>query len=134
VLAEAVENLDGPPYFVPGGDGRSALEVVCVKKGTEKGERNFDLLVRYYEIGKNLVEKTFPLGTTRLAGTPGLLNGSVLAPLDDGSLLRQPLDGSRGSYGPGWRARTADEGAHGHVVVLNSDDFLTTDGSRGLTR
>src|SRR5262249_50165188 len=71
---------------------------------------------------------------TRLAGTPGLLNRSVLAPLNDGSLLRQPLDGSKGSYGPGWRARTADEGARGHVIVLSADDFLTADGSRGLTR
>jgi outer membrane protein assembly factor BamB len=134
ILAEAVENLDGPAYLLAGGDGRTALEVVCLQKRTQNGERNFDLLVRHYEIGKNLVEKTFPLGTTRLAGTPGLLSSSVLAPLDDGSLLRQPLDGSRGSYGPGWRARTADEGARGHVVVLSADDFLTTDGSRGLTR
>jgi hypothetical protein len=105
-----------------------------VQKHTQNGERGFDLLVRRYEPGKNLAEMTFPLKTARLAGTPGLMGESLLVPLDDGSLLRQPLDGSRGSYGPGWRARTADEGARGHVVALNAEDFLTTDGSRGLTR
>src|SRR5207253_3066335 len=118
----------------PGADGRSALEVACVQKPSANNERNFDLLVRRYEVGKNLVEKTFPLKTTRLAGSPALMGESLLVPLEDGSLLRQPLDGSRGSYGPGWRARTADEGARGHVIVLNPEDFLITDGSRALNR
>jgi outer membrane protein assembly factor BamB len=134
LLAESIENLDGEAFLITSGDGRSLLEVACVKKGTQNGERSFDLLVRHYEPGQNLAEMAFPLKTARLRGTPGVMGESLLVPLDDGSLLRQPLDGSRGSYGPGWRARTADEGARGHVVALNAEDFLTTDGSHRLTR
>jgi outer membrane protein assembly factor BamB len=134
ILASAVENLVGEAFLLPGADGRSALEAACVQKPSANSERSFDLLVRRYEVGKNLVEKTFSLKTTRLGGTPALMGESLLVPLEDGSLLRQPLDGSRGGYGPGWRARTADGGARGHVIVLNAEDFLTTDGSRGLTR
>jgi outer membrane protein assembly factor BamB len=134
ILASPVENLEGEPFLLAGADGRSALEVACVQKPSANHERNFDLLVRRYELGKNLVEKIFPLKTTRLAGTPALVGESLLVPLEDGSLLRQPLDGGRGSYGPGWRARTADDGARGHVIVLNLEDFLITDGGRGLNR
>jgi len=134
ILAESVENIEGEAYLLPGPDGKSAYEVACVKKGGQSGERSFDLLVRHYELGKDLIEKTFSLTKARLGGTPGLMGGSLLVPLDNNSLLRQPLDGSRASYGPGWRARYADEGARGHVAVLSGDDFLTTDGSRGLSR
>lgn len=134
ILAESMENLDGEALLLAGPDGRSAYEVACVKKRGQGGEPNFDLLVRRFEAGKDLVEKTFSLTKARLHGTPGLMGGSLLVPLDDGSLLRQPLDGGRESYGPGWRARHADEGARGHVVVLGPEDFLTTDGSRGLSR
>ena len=130
ILAESLENIEGEAYLLPGLDGKSAYEVACVQKGGQSGERSFDLLVRHYESGKDLNEKTFSLTKTRLGGIPGLMGNSLLVPLDDGSLLRQPLDGSRGSFGPGWKARHADEGARGHVVVLGGEDFLTTDGSR----
>jgi outer membrane protein assembly factor BamB len=134
ILAPSVDNLDGDVYLLPGPDGRSAYEVACIKKQGQNGESNFDLLLRHYEPGKDLVEKTFTLGKARLAGTPGIMSGSLLVPLDDGSLLRQPVDGSGGKFGPGWKARHADVGARGHVVVLGAEDFLTTDGSHGLSR
>jgi hypothetical protein len=134
ILAQSVDHLDGDAYLLAGPDGRSAYEIACVKKQGQNGEQNFDLLVRHYEPGKDLVEKTFSLSKARLAGTPGIMNGSLLVPLDDGSLLRQPVDGSRGAFGPGWKARHADVGARGHVVVLSPEDFLTTDGSHGLSR
>ena len=35
--------------------------------------------------------------------------------------------------GPTWRSGRADEDARGHVVQINADEFLTTDGSRGIT-
>jgi outer membrane protein assembly factor BamB len=134
ILAPSLEHLDGDAYLLPGPDGRSASEVACVKKQVKNGESNFDLLLRHYEPGKDLVEKTFNLGKARLAGTPGIMSGSLLVPLDDGSLLRQPVDGSGGKFGPGWKARHADVGARGHAVVLSPEDFLTTDGSHGLSR
>src|SRR5207244_7062952 len=130
----AVKTPEREPCCLPGADRRAALEVASAQKPSANHERNFDLLVRRYEVGKNLVEKTFPLKTSRLAGTPALMGESLLVPLEDGSLLRQPLDGGRGSYGPGWRARTADEGARGHVIVLIRVHFLLTDGSRCLYR
>jgi hypothetical protein len=69
-----------------------------------------------------------------LAGTPGLAGGNLLLLLDNGTLLRQPWDGQRGESGPGWRGRNSDPGARGHVVVLGPEEFLTTDGSRGISR
>ena len=35
--------------------------------------------------------------------------------------------------GPNWRVARADEDARGHIVALSADEFLMTDGSRGLT-
>jgi hypothetical protein len=68
-----------------------------------------------------------------LAGTPGIGNGQLILPMSDGSLRRQPL--VKGApFDPGqWRAVHADVGAPGHVVSLG-DDFLVTDGSKGLQR
>src|SRR5262249_16238282 len=106
----------------------------CVRKKTQEGEPIFDLVVRHYEPGKNLTATTHALKNARLAGSPALFGNSLLIPLDNSSLLRQSLDGRKSDFGPGWRARQADEGARGYVVPLRGDDFLTTDGSRGLSR
>jgi hypothetical protein len=45
-----------------------------------------------------------------------------------------PLDGSPGEGGLDWRALRADEGAPGHVVPFQEDEYLFTDGSNGLSR
>ncbi len=134
IVGEPLEGGEAGPYLLSTSDGQSVFEVACVQKKTAEGERHFDLVVRHYEPGKNLTTQTFPLKTARLAGTPGLAGGNLLLLLDNGTLLRQPWDGQRGESGPGWRGRNSDPGARGHVVVLGPEEFLTTDGSRGISR
>jgi outer membrane protein assembly factor BamB len=69
-----------------------------------------------------------------LGGTPALGDGCVLLPLADGEAVR--LDRADGTLaaGPNWRAAGADEQSTGHIVALGGDEFLLTDGSRGLSR
>ncbi len=70
-----------------------------------------------------------------IAGTPALGDGFVLLPLDDGVAVRLELgDGGGRATGPSWRDPAADEQAPGHIVRLAGDDFLLTDGRRGLVR
>src|SRR5581483_2104682 len=48
---------------------------------------------------------------------------------------RQPLDGSKpGTIGLDWRSPGAEENARGHVVGIDGERFLVTNGSRGLMR
>ncbi|MBL8798877.1 MAG: PQQ-binding-like beta-propeller repeat protein [Planctomycetia bacterium] len=96
------------------------------------------LQVRRYEpppqpnLKGNLQEWSFKAAA--LAGTPAVGQGQIILPMSDGSLRRQPL--AKGApFDPGqWRAVHADAGAGGHVVALGGDDFLVTDGSKGLQR
>src|SRR5262249_46496250 len=125
--------LRGEPalvYALKGPDGASVYEIGCHGGGKL-------LTVRRYQQRPQgqkplFAEKTFEL-TAPLAGTPALENASVLLPLADGTLQRLLLDGGPRSGGPDWRSGRADEGARGHVVALGDDEFLTTNGSRGLT-
>ncbi len=82
-------------------------------------------------------EERIPL-TARLAGLPALGHDQVLLPLGgtEGSIYRVEWTGPaprvRGAFN--WRADRADESAVGHVVWISADEFLTTDGLRGLQR
>lgn len=70
-----------------------------------------------------------------LAGTPAVVGDALILPLSNGVLVRQPLAGGAATTGPtNWRAPHADEQAPGHVVALGPDQFLVTDGSRGVLR
>ena len=69
-----------------------------------------------------------------IGGTPALGDGFVLLPLADGVAIRLDLAGGTVTAGPNWRAAGADEQAAGHIVALGGDEFLLTDGSRGLSR
>jgi hypothetical protein len=68
-----------------------------------------------------------------LAGTPALGDRCVLLPLANGVAVRLDFDGNV-LAGPNWRAAGVDEQSPGHIVALGGDDFLVTDGSRGLVR
>jgi hypothetical protein len=135
IVGDPLDSTEAGSHLLSAPDGQSVFEITCVQKKAAGGERHFDLVVRRYEPGKNLAEKTFRLETAQLAGTPGLAGGSLLVPLDNGTLLRQPWENDkRGDYGPGWRGRNSDPGTRCHVVVLGPEEFLTTDGNRSLTR
>lgn len=79
------------------------------------------------------VPKTWELSAAP-HGTAAAGSNFVLVPLANGLVGRLPLDGSSWSSGPDWRAPGADEAQPGHIVALGNDDFLITDGARGLSR
>ncbi len=67
------------------------------------------------------------------AGTPALGDGFVVLPLANGVAVRVDFK-SPLIAGPNSRAAGADEQSPGHIVALGGDDFLLTDGGRGLMR
>jgi outer membrane protein assembly factor BamB len=69
-----------------------------------------------------------------LAGPPAVVGKGLILLLTNGVLVYQPLAGGEEKTGPNWRAAGADAGAAGHVVALGTDEFLATDGNRGLKR
>ncbi len=72
--------------------------------------------------------------TAPLAGTAALSEDTLVLPLADGSLLRHSLAGKAKSSLLLWRSEQADTDAAGHVLWLGGDDFLVTDGSKGIRR
>jgi hypothetical protein len=78
---------------------------------------------------------TIPLSAP-LAGSPGLVAGHLILPLEDGNLYRLavPLVAAPVLQpGPSWRDRYLGPEAVGHVVSLGGDRFATSDGQKGLT-
>jgi hypothetical protein len=120
-------------FFFPVDDG--VYELACPAEGRV-------LTVRHYQPGaqakKQATEVKFAIGNSWLAGTPALVGGpapqslALLLPMmPDGALHRISLAGVKES-GPTWRSTQADDDARGHVVRINADEFVLTDGSRGL--
>ena len=90
------------------------------------------LRVRQVPLKGETTSKAFDLPAA-LAGTPALGDGFLLLPLADGVAYRLDLRGELGLVtGPNWRAKGADDNTQGHIVPLVGDDFLVTDGSRGI--
>jgi outer membrane protein assembly factor BamB len=68
-------------------------------------------------------------------GTPALVGGFVLMPLQNGIIVRIDLqDGALINLPDDWRALGAEEQSRGHIVPLAATEFVATDGSRGLQR
>jgi hypothetical protein len=93
------------------------------------------LKVLHYQPGqeKSAAAKEYVLPAA-LSGTPCLGTDCLVLPLDNGVLERLPLADGPMVHGPSWRAAAVDEGAEGHVVAVGANDFVYTDGSRGLGR
>jgi outer membrane protein assembly factor BamB len=91
------------------------------------------LRVREFPGGKELGASGAPLKAP-LAGPPALVGKGLILLLANGVLVYQPLADREDKTGPNWRAAGADEGAVGYVVALGAEEFLVTDGSRGLKR
>jgi hypothetical protein len=91
------------------------------------------LRMREFPSGKELGASGAPLKAP-LVGPPALVGKGLVLLLANGVLVYQPLADREDKTGPNWRAAGADEGAVGYVVALGAEEFLVTDGSRGLKR
>jgi outer membrane protein assembly factor BamB len=126
------EALAASPYLFVTDNGTTLYAVA------EKGSQ---LTIRKYVFGGDGEakwaqdkEETFPLPAS-LRGAPAIGPQGFLLVLADGTMQRipLPLEAGTGAGGPDWRSNRADEGAPGYVVQISANEFLTTDGSRGLT-
>jgi outer membrane protein assembly factor BamB len=122
------EGTDKQLLLVPASDGKSA----CALAVTTQGKSTY-LSVSRLDAGKESKPATqeFTLKAP-LSGTPGVWSDHLVLPLGNGTLAYQSLSGGPARLGPDWLAPLADEKAAGHVVPLEGDDFLVTDGSKGL--
>ena len=135
LLAEALPQGAIASTLRLGPGGGAAYQITTVDRGAEHDMDRYQLVVRRYEPGKELFQKTIHRWPDLLRGTPGVESNSILLPLANGNLRRQVLDKDSGEDGPEWRAERADEvEARGHVVVIDDGESLVTDGSKGLMR
>jgi hypothetical protein len=128
------DNPNFPPALHAPGDGTTVYEVACPGKGTQLRVRRFQA-----DKGGRIAppeeqdEKTVDLPSPP-AGDAAVRGTALLVPLQDGTVFRVKLpDCAAGMPGPEWRSPRAGPGARCHVVWVNDEDFLTTDGGRGLT-
>jgi outer membrane protein assembly factor BamB len=132
-MAPSLPQIVAGPFLFPGADGVSALEIACVTKNKPAADgTSYELIVRRFEPGKEVRTQSFPL-TERLAGMPGVAADHLVLPLADGRFVRQPFSGPLQS-GLFWRSGETDPNNHGHVAILEAQEFLITDGFRGLSR
>jgi hypothetical protein len=115
-------------YMLPAGEG--VLAVTCHLRRSGAA-----LSVRRFRDGQDSARALEFALDALLAGTPAVAADALILPLESGILVRQPLTpGAAASKGINWRANEADEKAPCHVIALGADEFLATDGSRGLIR
>jgi outer membrane protein assembly factor BamB len=137
LLAVPIEGLvPGSMQILPDGTG-AVHQVAVVTQASNQGNK---LVVRTIKAAAEGQKPTVQESSIDLISLPqgsgAIVNGTLVLPLADESLhqFKLPLEPGGNRGGPTWRSRQADDDARGHVVSLQGDDFLFTDGSRGLTR
>lgn len=137
VAAALDSNPDVPPVLLPAADGKSAYEVACPGDGKQLVVRHVTPTggARRLKVAGRAVPLPSPL-----AGTPALVGGWLVFPLANGALARVALPLPPESRpapvpeeGPEWRSRLAPLEARCHVVAVDGNRFLATDGANGLT-
>jgi outer membrane protein assembly factor BamB len=130
-LAKPPEGVSGSVYFVPGPDSQSVYQFADLDSGN-------GLKVRVFQAGgEQASEYAISNVSPQLAGTPAVGANRILLPLADGNTrqVRLPLgDMSAAVFGPNWRPLDRKYVVRAHIVWLGDDDFLVTNGQRGLTR
>src|SRR5262249_35038855 len=130
-LAPSLSQIVSGPFLFPAADGKSALEIACIAKNKPTPDgTSYEIVLRHFEPGKEVRTQSFPL-SERLAGIPGIAADHLVLPLADGRFVRQSFSGPLQS-GLFWRSAETDPSNHGHAAVLGPNEFLTTDGFRGL--
>jgi outer membrane protein assembly factor BamB len=138
LLAGPIEGLvAGSIQLIPVGTD-TAYQLAVTAQPDNQGYKLVVRTIRSAAEGKQptIDEKSIEL-VSLPQGTGAVVNGSLVLPLADGSLHRFKLPLAPGSAGadrggPDWRSRWADDDARGYVIALQGDDFLCTDGSRGI--
>jgi hypothetical protein len=130
-LAEGLdENPDQPPLVVPAADGQSAHVIACPGEGKE-------LVIRHVKVvpgqrSLRVEDSQVPLPSP-LAGTPAIVGSYLLLPLASDKLARVPLPlpaRAELDIAFDWRSERATPDTRGHVLPLDGNRFLTTDGGR----
>lgn len=121
----------GQPLHVFPRPGSKSLTVLYASSAASEGE----LVLADLQVAGEVksVLHHLKLGEA-LRGTPALGPAALVAPLADGTLARHTLPSTAPAAGPRWRAVHADADAIGHVLWIEGDEYLVTDGSRGLIR
>jgi hypothetical protein len=135
-VAQAIDDGETPPILVAGPDRKTAYEFAIPK--TRPGT-NSTLIVRRYQDQGGPVPLVQPRqrqlnDRLALAGNPAVSSAGILVPLSDGTILRFGLDGAFVGEGPSWKVDRDDPGTQAHVVWLNGEEFLATDGIRSINR
>jgi outer membrane protein assembly factor BamB len=128
-VAPPVADLVGEPSLVLAADGSAAYAFLSRRAGASE----YQLMVR--RVAADGESKELPVALPApLAGTPALGPGAAVLPLADGALCRVALDfdNPQRHLGPNWRALGANPALPGHVLHWRGDDYLVTDGRRGL--
>lgn len=123
LVAPPPEDGTGRQFLLPARDSQSVLAITEVPG---------KLIVRKYEPGTRPTPQVFAFAAG-LAGTPGWGPDRLIVPGRDGKLWFVPLSGAPPEPGPEWRAEAADRNAEGHVLQLAGNDFVTTNGGKGMT-
>jgi tetratricopeptide (TPR) repeat protein len=127
-LGDATDESQVAPLLLRSADGKSVYQLAFRGQG-----RLLDLR-RYNEGDGQLAPGLKPELNAPLHGTPALSQTCLVLPLADGILTQIALEGGKRTPGPSWRDARADEQATGHVVYLSGNDFLFTNGLRGLKK
>jgi outer membrane protein assembly factor BamB len=128
-IAKPVMDLVGAPHLLSAADGHSAWAVMVRLEGD-----GYHVLLRHVAGDGTATEGSAALPAPP-AGRPALGPSAVVLPLTDGQLCRITLDAApRAVVGPTWRSPGARSDARGHVVHWKDEEFLVSDGSRGLRR
>jgi outer membrane protein assembly factor BamB len=126
------DNPAFPSALYPAGDGATAYQVALSARGDEMLVRRFGLNAKGDGIDLK-DEKSFSLAYPP-AGLPAVGPDELLLPLEDGALygVRLPA-GTPDMSTPAWRAGRPQAGMRCQLAWVTAGQFLTSDGSRGLT-
>jgi outer membrane protein assembly factor BamB len=133
------DNPRVPPRLLPGADGHSAYQIAAPGKGTHLIVRH----VTWAGTGRRLrvSQREVPLAAgggppSVPGGTLAVVGTQLVLPMAEGIFARLPLpipEEPSLQEGSDWRSNTAPSRSRGHVVALDEERFLITDGGRGLT-
>jgi outer membrane protein assembly factor BamB len=140
-LAPALDDGQTPPILLPGPDGKSAYEFAIPDTPEDT---NSKLIVRVFrdEGGPTpTLKQPEPIdlkARLTFGGKPAISSSGILVPLSDGQIWRFDLNGkpSDAALRPNWQFGRAepDQSLRTHVVWLNAEEFLTTDGGSYINR